>query len=84
MSERTAKTETDYEDTTKTASRLRSRSRVPQVFQVTAHIVAFGLVLVFRVVNEVLVTVIVYSILICIQIPCIVHTAKTGLLRWCL
>ena len=32
MSERiTAKTETDYEDTTKTASRLRSRSRVPQV-----------------------------------------------------
>ena len=54
------------------------------MFQVTAHIVGFRLVLVFRVVNEVLVAVLVYSILMCIQIPCIIHTAKTGLLRCCL
>ena len=67
----------------KTASRLRSRSRVPQMFEVTAHIVGFGLVLVLRVVNGVLVAVIVYSILICIQIPCKIHIVKTGLLRWC-
>ena len=75
------KTKTDYEDTTKTASRLRSRSRVLQVFYVTAHIVGFGLVHVLRVVNGVLVAVIVYSILIRIQIPCIIHSSKTGLLK---
>ena len=40
--------------------------------------------LVLRVVNGVLVAVIVYSILICIQIPERVRTAKTGLLRCCL
>ena len=38
----------------------------------------------FRVVNEVLVAVLVYSILTCIQVPCTIHTAKTGLLRCCL
>ena len=61
---------------------LRSRSHVPQVFQVTSHIVGFRSVL--RVVNWILVAVTIYSILTCTQIPCRVHTAKTGLLRCCL
>ena len=59
--------------------RLRSHSRVPQVFQVTSHIVGFCTVL--HVVN---VAVNIYSILTCTRIPCRVHTAKTGLLRCCL
>ena len=71
--------------TTKTAT-LRACSRVPQVFQVAAHIVGFRVVLhvdlVLRVVNGVLVAVIVHSI--CIPNSCIFHIAKTGLLRCCL
>ena len=59
----------------------RAYSRVPQVFWVTAHIVGFRVVLrvdlVLRVVNGVLVPVTVYSILICVHIPCIIHIAKT-------
>ena len=46
MSETTAKTETDFEDTTKTVSRLRSRSRVPQVFFASLHTL-LGFVLCF-------------------------------------
>ena len=53
---------------------LRSRSRVPQVFQVTSHIVGFRSVL--RVVNWILVAVTIYSILTCTRIPCRVHTSK--------
>ena len=84
MSERRAKQRLTAKTPRRLQSRLRSRSRVPQVFFVTAHIVGFRLVLVFRVVNEVLVTVLVYSILMCIQIPGINHIAKTGVLRCCL
>ena len=62
--------------------RLRSHSRVPQVFQVISHTVGFRLV--HRVVYCILVAVTIYSILTCTRIPCRVHTAKTGLLRCCL
>ena len=68
--------------TTKTAT-PRACSRVPQVFQVAAHIVGFRVVhrvdLVLRVVNGVLVAVIVHSF--CIPNSCIFHIAKTGLLE---
>ena len=71
--------------TTRTAT-LRACSRVPQVFQVAAHIVGFRVVLrvdfVLRVVNSVLVAVIVHSI--CIPNSCIFQIAKTGLFRCCL
>ena len=44
------------------------RSQVPQVFQVTSHIVGFRSVL--RVVNVIVVAVTIYSILTCTRIAC--------------
>ena len=44
------------------------RSHVPQVFQVTSHIVGFRSVL--QIVNSIFVAVTIYSILICTRIPC--------------
>ena len=71
--------------TTKTAT-LRAYSRVLHMFQVTAHIVGFRVVLrvdlVLHVVNDVVVLVNVHSI--CIPNSCIFHIAKTGLSRCCL
>ena len=59
------------------------RSHVPQVFQVTSHIVGFRFVL--RVVNSIVVAVPICSIFdLSCEFFVEIHAAKTGVLRCCL